>query len=95
MSPVLYRMPRILGAHKPVSNLSLGGVRIFADERLDIGQSLELEFFLPDGATVEAAAKVVWIKEMPRGAEAVYDVGMEFVALGEDVREKLKAVLKY
>ena len=94
MAPVFYRATRIISPKRRVSDLSLGGVRIYCDEWLDVGGRLELEFFLPDGSTVEARAKVAWIKEMPEGAEAVYDVGMEFVELSEGAKEKLKAVLK-
>lgn len=92
--PVFYRTPRILVAKRQVSNLSLGGVRIYCDERLDVGKQLGLEFFLPDGTTVETIGKVVWIKEMPPEAEAIFDVGMEFIELSEDAIEKLKEVLK-
>jgi c-di-GMP-binding flagellar brake protein YcgR len=94
VTPVFYKTPDILGPKRRVSDLSLGGVRIYSDERLEVGGRLELKFFLPDGSTVKAAAKVVWIKEMPEGTEAVYDVGMEFVELSEAATEKLKAVLK-
>lgn len=92
--PVFYRAPRIFARKQRISNLSLGGVRVYSDQRLYVGERLELEFFLPDGTTVEAKAKVVWIKEMPPGSEAVYDVGMEFVGLSEGAMEKLKTVLK-
>jgi len=95
MAPVLFRGKRIFNEKRKVSNISLGGIRVFSDEWLNVGERLELEFFLPDGSTVDAAAKVVWIKEMPPGSEAVYDVGLEFVELGESAREKLKSVLKY
>ena len=91
---MFYRAQKISAEKQRVSNLSLVGVRIYSDERLNVGERLELEFFLPDASTVEARAKVAWIKEMPEGAEAVYDVGMEFVELGEDATEKLKTVLK-
>lgn len=94
MAPVLYRSARLRTGKKHVSNLSLVGVRIYSDEWLDEGERLELEFFLPDGQSVEAIGKVVWIKEMPPEAEAVFDVGMEFVELGEDAIEKLRRMLK-
>ena len=94
MAPVFYRMPRILTGKRRVSNLSLVGVRIYSDERLDVGERLELEFFLPEGTTVEALGRVVWIKEMPPREEAVYDVGLEFVELSEDAIKKIKTVLK-
>jgi len=94
MAPVLFRGKRISNQKQKVANISLGGIRVYSDEWLNVGERLELEFFLPEGSTVEAAAKVVWIKEMPPGSEAVYDLGMEFVELAEGVRIKLKAVLK-
>ena len=94
MVPVLCRLPRISGAKRRISNLSLGGIRIYADKRLKDGQSLELEFFLPDGSTAEAVAMVVWIKEMPPGAEALYDVGLEFVDLSKTTKEQLNTVLE-
>jgi c-di-GMP-binding flagellar brake protein YcgR len=94
VAPVYYMTLNSLGPKRHVSNLSLGGVRIFSDDRLEIEGRLELEFFLPDGSTVKAMAKVVWIKDMPQGAEALYDVGMEFVELSKAAAEKLKTVLK-
>ncbi len=94
MTPVFCSTPRTRSPKRRVSNLSLGGVRVYTDERLEVGERLEMEFLLPDGSTVKATAKVVWIKEMPEGAEVVYDVGMEFVELSEAAKEKLKAVLK-
>ena len=94
MAPVFYRAQKISAEKQRVSNLSLVGVRIYSDERLNVGERLELEVFLPDASTVEARAKVAWIKEMPEGAEAVYDVGMEFVELREEAIKKLKTVLK-
>ena len=87
MSPVLYKATKQISAKRRVSDLSLGGARIYSDERL------ELDFFLPDGSTVTARAKVSWIKEMPEGEEALYDVGMEFMELSEAATEKLKTVL--
>jgi c-di-GMP-binding flagellar brake protein YcgR len=94
MAPVFYRTPGYRSSKRQVSDLSLGGVRIFSDEPLEVGEQLALEFFFPDGSTVEAIAKVAWIKEMPEEAEAVYDVGMEFLALSESDTDKLKKVLK-
>jgi len=94
MAPVFYRGQKHLSPKRRVSNLSLGGVRIFSDEWLGVGEKLALEFFLPDGSTVEAITKVAWIKEMPEEGEAVYDVGMEFLELSEDDMNKLKKVLK-
>ena len=91
--PVFYRIPEHSAARRQVQNLSLGGVRIYSDEDLDIGQTLELEFFLPNGITIGAAAKVVWIKKQQPGSEWLYDVGMEFIRLSEVALMELDSVL--
>ena len=94
MAPVLCRVPRAPAKKQRISNLSLGGVRIYSDEPLDIGQELDLEFFLPNGAFLEARARVVWSKELPPGAHGVYDVGLEFLALSKKALGELRIVLK-
>ncbi len=94
MAPVLCKAPRILPKGQRISNISFGGVRVYTDERLYVKEQLELEFFLPDGSTVEAVAKVIWIQDMLPGSEALYDVGLEFVELAEEAKKKLKVVLE-
>jgi len=94
MAPVLCRIPRTPTKKQRVSNLSLGGVRIYSDEHLDLGQELDLEFFLSDGTVLKAKARVVWIKELPPGEQGVYDVGLEFVKLSKRAREELSSVLR-
>jgi hypothetical protein len=94
MAPVLYRVPRKPAKKQRVSNLSLGGVRIYSDERLDAGQVLDLGFFLPNGSVIEAKARVIWIKELPPGSKGIYDVGMELIKLSEKARKELALVLR-
>ena len=94
ISPVLYKATKQISAKRRVSDLSLGGARIYSDERLEVAERLELDFFLPDGSTVTARAKVSWIKEIPEGGEALYDGGMEFIELSEMATAKLKTVLQ-
>jgi hypothetical protein len=94
MAPVLYHIARKPAKRQRVSNLSLGGVRIFSDERLDLGQELDLEFFLPNGSVLEAKSRVIWLKELPPGSKGVYDVGLEFAALSKKARRELSSVLR-
>jgi len=94
MVPVVCREVHPSAKKKPITNLSLGGVRIYSDDRLDVGQELELEFFLPNGAFLKAKARVIWIKELPPGAKGVYDVGLEFLALPKKAKEELGQVLE-
>jgi hypothetical protein len=42
-------------------DVSLGGIRIFSDDPLRVGELLKLEFFLPDVPPVTYTAEVVWI----------------------------------
>jgi len=94
MAPVLYRLPKKPAKKQRVSNLSLGGVRVYSDERLEIGQELELEFFLLDGSVLEAKARVIWVKELPPGSKGVYDVGMEFIKFSRKTRKQLGLILR-
>jgi hypothetical protein len=94
MAPVYYRIPRTLARKQRVSNLSSGGVRIYSVQRLDIGQELDLEFFLPNGSVLEAKARVIWIKELPPGSKGIYDVGMELIKLSGKARKELALVLR-
>lgn len=92
-APVYYRPASIFKARYNISNISLGGIRIYSDEHLKEGKRLELELLLPSGKSVEAIARVVWIKELPQGAKARYDVGLEFISLPLDAKEELKLIL--
>ena len=99
MAPVLWRETgpppqRRQTRRQQISNISLGGVRIYSDERLEVGQELNLEFFLPAGTSIEARARVIWFRELPPGAPGLYDVGIEFVALAKKAREAIEQVLE-
>jgi len=70
-------------------------MRIYSDEYVEAGRRLDIELFLPSGSTVEAIVRVVWIKELPRAASAMYDVGLEFVRLSASAEQKLSAILQH
>ena len=74
-------------------DLSLGGVRIFSDERLKIGELLKLEFFIGDGDPVTYTAEVVWIEPLPDGTAAKFDVGLKFLDLEPAALKLLVSVL--
>jgi c-di-GMP-binding flagellar brake protein YcgR len=90
---VYYREPRVAPLKRPIYDISLGGVRIHCDEKLKKNQQLELEFFLPNGYVLVAIARVVWIRELPEGSNAVYAVGMEFMHLNPDAAGELQKFL--
>jgi c-di-GMP-binding flagellar brake protein YcgR len=91
---VYYRSPRIATRKRPIYDISLGGVRIHCDERLDPGRQLELEFFLPNDKAIVAIARVVWSEALPEGSDAAYASGLEFQHLTPEGERELKAVLE-
>ncbi len=74
-------------------DVSLGGVRIYSDDPLKVGELLKLEFFLPDQKPVTYTAEVVWIEPLPTGAPARFDVGLKFLHLEPAALSMLVSVL--
>jgi c-di-GMP-binding flagellar brake protein YcgR len=91
--PRFYGPPRIVSQKRPISDISLGGARIFSDEPLLEGKGLQFELFLPLKKAVTASARVVWVKELPPGSEARYDVGLEFIYLPPPAMDELRTIL--
>ena len=78
--------------HEPV-DVSLGGIRIYSDEKMRVGELLKMEFFLPDTDPVTYTAEVVWIEPLEKGAPALYDVGLKFIQLEPAALALLSRVL--
>jgi len=93
-SRVYYRIGKSQSLRQRVSNISMGGVRIYSDQRLDAGEEVELELHFPNGFSGKGSARVVWIKELPPDSGASYDVGLEFLELPDEAIEELKEALK-
>ena len=85
-------MEFIARQREPV-DVSLGGVRIYSDDELRIGQLLKMEFFLADIPPVTYTAEVVWIERLPGDAPARFDVGLKFIQLEPDALQLLSKVL--
>jgi c-di-GMP-binding flagellar brake protein YcgR len=94
-SPVYYRIAKSQSLRQRVSNISLGGVRIYSDHRLDVDEEVELELYFPGGFAGKSKARVVWIKELPPASGANYDVGLEFIHLPEEAIKKILYALKH
>lgn len=93
-SQVYYRIGKSQSFRQRVSDISMGGVRIYSDERLDVDERVELELHFPNGFSGKGIARVAWIKELPPGSGASYDVGLEFLELPDEAIEELKEALK-
>jgi hypothetical protein len=93
-SRVYYRIGKSQSLRQRVSNISLGGVRIYSDERLDVGEEVELELHFPNGFSDKGSARVVWIKALPPDSGASYDVGLEFLEFSDETIDELKKILE-
>jgi len=93
-SRVYYRLGKLQSLRQRVTDISLGGVRIYSEERFEVGEEVELELHFPDGFYGKGSARIVWRKELPPDSGTSYDVGLEFLEFPEEVIEKLTEVLK-
>jgi hypothetical protein len=83
----------ILARHHEAIDVSLGGVRIYSDEKYVLESLLKLELFVEGGQSVTYTAQVVWVDSLPAGSPAVYDVGLRFVDLRPEALALLSSVL--
>ncbi|MCL2449959.1 MAG: PilZ domain-containing protein [Polyangiaceae bacterium] len=85
-------MPFLARQREPI-DISVGGVRIYSDEALRVGELFKLEFFLPEVAPATYTAEVVWVDELPAGGPARFDVGLKFIQLEPNALRRLLQVL--
>jgi len=79
----------LFGRRKAV-DVSLGGLRIYADDPPKAGDRMELELFLPDQTELACTVEVVWVDDLPEGSPARHDVGVKFVFIQPVDRERLR-----
>jgi hypothetical protein len=92
--PMLWRTPGMVATLGRTVNMSLGGARVFSDERLRIGTKLNLELLAEPDSTLQVLARVVWVDELETGSPARYDVGLEFLEVPERMLSRLVAILE-
>ncbi len=94
-APIYFQTPRIRDEQRPVLDVSLGGLRVFSDDPFEIGERIQLELLLPpDGTEVSALTRVAWVKKLPRGSAALYDVGFELLIIDGDGMKHLGRALE-
>jgi PilZ domain len=82
-----------LFGRRRATDVSLGGLRLYADEPAQVGDRLALELFLPDDRQVECRVEVVWVEELPAGSPARFDVGLKYIEIDPEIRALLLTVL--
>ena len=85
---------KFLSKHEESIDVSLGGVRVYSDEELKIGERLTMELFAKDEPSVHFDAEVAWIEALEPGAPGKFDVGLKFVHVDAEAEALLAKVLE-
>ncbi len=70
------------------SDISEGGMCLRSDTALNVGDSLELRFFLPSGEFISTRSKVAHASQAQPGG---YIAGIEFVSITEQAQSRIGA----
>lgn len=79
---------------RQVSDISAGGLRVYADEAQRVGATIEIELVFPDGGSATCRAEVVWVEELGIDAPAKLEMGLRFVEVDPDDLERIAGVLE-
>lgn len=93
-APSFFRSPSIFGPRSRISDISLGGFRVYSDDYFKNGRRLEIEIFISKEKSIEALVRVVWTRKLPQDSTALYDIGLEFIKLPHNAfHDLIKSVL--
>jgi c-di-GMP-binding flagellar brake protein YcgR len=84
IAPVQWQLADLTSLLNPLVNIGLGGMRVYSDRPLKIGQCLEIELFLPDNTRLVCNAEVRWLRSVTGDQSANYDVGLKFLHISEE-----------
>lgn len=84
--PVKLRPTECFGKKGRVQNICIGGVRIFASQKVEIGKTITIDFALPTRDWVTADVVVVWVKERRSDPKLKYDIGCRFTDIFPEYR---------
>jgi len=74
-------------------NISVGGLCLIVNEKLNVGDKLQIGLELPSKKIINTEGRVMWINEYEifgKEEEQFYDVGIEFMKTSKDEREEIK-----
>jgi hypothetical protein len=85
LGPLAYRIPRRVAEE-------VYGLRTYADDRYRPGRRLELEVLLPEGGSATVVVEVAWVKRLPEGSPANYEVGLHYVEVTPEDLARIERV---
>lgn len=94
-APVIYRRSGSGVFHHQRSSVDVsgGGMRVLSDEPFRQGDRLELDLLPPGDPPIHIWARVAWVEELPTGADASHEVGLQFTDVADEDRQRLASML--
>ncbi|MDQ6721709.1 MAG: PilZ domain-containing protein [Candidatus Dormibacteraeota bacterium] len=94
-APVYYRPagPAFLHHRRSTINVGLGGMRVYSDEEMTVGERVELELLLSEATAARCWARVAWIEKLEPSDGAKFDIGLEFIDMADEDRRLLTSAL--
>lgn len=88
--------PVLLLAH--IENLSIGGVCIILNKNLAINTIIYLEVeSMDEDWNIKCKGKIAWVEQHPKDDSikfALYNIGIEFIDLSEDIRDQFEKIVE-
>jgi hypothetical protein len=80
--------------HRRVTDISLGGLRVYSEEEHHLGERMEMEVLFGGGESATFIAEVAWVDALPSSAPARFDVGLRYLEIEAEDLERLSKVLE-
>jgi c-di-GMP-binding flagellar brake protein YcgR len=93
-APVYFSYAPLLSRPATPLDISPGGLRMYSEQKVKLGKRLELMITLSDGRIIECEGQVVWVKALPSGSPARYDIGVGFLRLSKENEKVLAEYLE-
>ena len=74
-------------------NISGGGLCLFVDNTIKLGDKIKIDIHLPSGKIIEVKGKVVWVESIEMigdKQDSRPEAGIEFFDISDEIREEIK-----
>jgi len=73
-------------------DISIGGIGVVLQDRMEIGSLLEVAFRIPGtDKEISVTGKVAWVEEFTVGSDKTYDTGIEFVNVSQEAVDAIQS----
>jgi len=91
-APILVRPAGLMAwaAARTVNDISVGGIRTYADAPYPVGRRLELELLFADGRSATVLAEVAWEEALGEEAPARHEMGLQLISAGPEALDLMQ-----